>query len=154
APSRPGFRRGNVVATHVLGPLHPVRRTGVERTASPDVPPGARRGRAHSAKVTPVLRPECAPLPSIEPFDPIGLGQSDRERLYGGAMSLVDSADQADGNAPAYSVSELAGALKRTLEDAYGFVRLRGEVSKVTRHASGHVYLSLKDERAAIDGVI
>lgn len=60
----------------------------------------------------------------------------------------------ADGNAPAYSVSELAGALKRTLEAAYDHVRLRGEISKVTRHASGHVYLTLKDDRAAIDGVV
>jgi exodeoxyribonuclease VII large subunit len=59
-----------------------------------------------------------------------------------------------DGNAQPYSVSELAFALKRTLEDAYGFVRLRGELSKVTRHSSGHVYLTLKDERAAIDGVV
>jgi exodeoxyribonuclease VII large subunit len=57
-------------------------------------------------------------------------------------------------NAKPYSVSELAFALKRTLEDAYGYVRLRGEVSKVTRHASGHVYLTLKDERACIDGVV
>ncbi len=70
-------------------------------------------------------------------------------------MSLVESPSaDAPGNAPAYSVSELAFALKRTLEDAYGFVRLRGEISKVTRHASGHVYLSLKDERACIDGVV
>src|SRR3569833_3902929 len=59
-----------------------------------------------------------------------------------------------DGNAKPYSVSELAFALKRTLEDAYGFVRLRGEISKVTFHANGHVYLTLKDERAAIDGVV
>ena len=59
-----------------------------------------------------------------------------------------------NGNAPAYSVSELSFALKRTIEDAYGFVRLRGEISKVTRHASGHIYLTLKDERAAIDGVV
>jgi hypothetical protein len=57
-------------------------------------------------------------------------------------------------NAKPYSVSELSFALKRTLEDAYGYVRLRGEVSKVTRHSSGHVYLTLKDERACIDGVI
>ncbi|HYF22308.1 MAG TPA: exodeoxyribonuclease VII large subunit [Caulobacteraceae bacterium] len=69
-------------------------------------------------------------------------------------MSLADSAAAPEGNAKAYSVSELAGALKRTLEDAYGFVRLRGEVSKVTRHASGHVYLTLKDERACIDAVV
>ncbi|HEX4709724.1 exodeoxyribonuclease VII large subunit [Phenylobacterium sp.] len=58
------------------------------------------------------------------------------------------------GNAKPYSVSELAFALKRTLEDAYGFVRLRGEISKVTNHSNGHVYLTLKDERAAIDGVV
>jgi len=58
------------------------------------------------------------------------------------------------GNTPPYSVSELAFALKRTLENAYGFVRLRGEISKVTRHASGHIYLTLKDDKASIDGVI
>jgi exodeoxyribonuclease VII large subunit len=68
-------------------------------------------------------------------------------------MTLADTPLPAD-NAPAYSVSELSFALKRTLEEAYGFVRLRGEVSKVTRHASGHVYLTLKDDRAAIDAVI
>lgn len=60
----------------------------------------------------------------------------------------------AQGNAPPYSVSELAGALKRTLETTYDHVRLRGEISKITRHSSGHVYLTLKDDRAAIDGVI
>ena len=58
------------------------------------------------------------------------------------------------GNAEPYSVSELAFALKRTLETTYGFVRLRGELSKVTHHASGHVYLTLKDDKAAIDGVV
>ncbi|WP_298127949.1 exodeoxyribonuclease VII large subunit [Brevundimonas sp.] len=52
------------------------------------------------------------------------------------------------------TVSELAFALKRTLEDRFGHVRLRGEVSKINRHASGHVYLTLKDDKAAIDGVI
>ena len=63
------------------------------------------------------------------------------------------SADDSD-NARPYSVSELAFALKSTLEDRYGFVRLRGELSKVTFHSNGHVYLSLKDERAVIDGVV
>ncbi|MFN3513055.1 MAG: exodeoxyribonuclease VII large subunit [Phenylobacterium sp.] len=65
---------------------------------------------------------------------------------------MTDAA--ADTNAKAYSVSELAFALKRTLEDSYGFVRLRGELSKVTHHSNGHVYLTIKDERAAIDGVV
>ncbi len=74
-------------------------------------------------------------------------------------MTIADSPTDAastppDANAKAYSVSELASALKRTIEDAFGFVRLRGELSKVTRHASGHVYLTLKDDRAAIDGVV
>ncbi|USQ94356.1 exodeoxyribonuclease VII large subunit [Caulobacter sp. RL271] len=59
-----------------------------------------------------------------------------------------------DSNAPPYSVSELAFALKRTLEDRYGFVRLRGELSKVTHHSNGHVYLTIKDDKAAIDGVV
>ncbi len=66
---------------------------------------------------------------------------------------MTDSAE-ATSNAQAYSVSELAFALKRTLEDAYGFVRLRGELSKVTHHASGHVYLTIKDDKAALDGVV
>src|SRR5580698_7108665 len=57
-------------------------------------------------------------------------------------------------NVQAYSVSELAFALKRTIEDAFGFVRLRGELSKVTFHSNGHVYLDIKDERASISGVI
>ena len=57
-------------------------------------------------------------------------------------------------NAPAYTVSELAFALKRTVEEAYGYVRLRGELSKVTFHGNGHVYLDIKDERACISGVI
>jgi len=67
---------------------------------------------------------------------------------------MTDLPSESDSNAKAYSVSELAFALKSTLEDRYGFVRLRGELSKVTFHSNGHVYLSLKDERAVIDGVV
>ena len=54
-----------------------------------------------------------------------------------------------------YSVSELAFALKRTVEEAYGLVRLRGEISGFRgQHASGHAYFVLKDEKAAIEAVI
>ena len=60
----------------------------------------------------------------------------------------------AGDNNPPQTVSELSFALKRTLEDRFGHVRLRGEISKVNRHASGHVYLTLKDDKAAIDGVV
>src|SRR5436190_15677920 len=67
---------------------------------------------------------------------------------------IPESAPATDSNLHAYSVSELAFALKRTIEDAYGFVRLRGELSKVTFHGNGHIYLDLKDERASISGVI
>jgi len=67
---------------------------------------------------------------------------------------MTDVLDPPAGNARPYSVSELAFALKRTIEDAYGFVRLRGELSKVTFHGNGHVYLDLKDERACISGVV
>src|ERR1035438_5973464 len=63
-------------------------------------------------------------------------------------------APESDTNAQPYSVSELAFALKRTIEDQFGFVRLRGELSKVTFHSNGHVYLDIKDERASISGGI
>ena len=62
--------------------------------------------------------------------------------------------EQPGDNAPALSVSELSGALKRSVEEAFGHVRVRGEISGYKRHSSGHVYLSLKDDRACIDGVI
>src|SRR5215469_3911542 len=61
---------------------------------------------------------------------------------------------ESGANLQAYSVSELAFALKRTIEDAFGFVRLRGELSKVTFHSNGHIYLDIKDDRASIAGVV
>ncbi|MEH3108447.1 MAG: exodeoxyribonuclease VII large subunit [Sphingomonas fennica] len=64
-------------------------------------------------------------------------------------------AEEAPGdNAGVLSVSDLSGALKRSVEDAFGHVRVRGEVSGFKRHASGHCYLTLKDDRACIDGVV
>jgi exodeoxyribonuclease VII large subunit len=52
------------------------------------------------------------------------------------------------------TVSELSAALKRTVEEAYGYVRVRGELGNVKYHTSGHVYLDLKDEKASLAGVI
>src|SRR6201982_2388387 len=52
------------------------------------------------------------------------------------------------------SVSELPAALKRTVEETYGYVRVRGELGNVKYPSSGHVYLDLKDEKACIAGVI
>jgi exodeoxyribonuclease VII large subunit len=57
-------------------------------------------------------------------------------------------------NLPEQTVSELATALKRTIEESYGYVRVRGELGKVSYHGNGHVYFDLKDDRACIAGVI
>lgn len=57
-------------------------------------------------------------------------------------------------NAQEYSVTELSLALKRTVEDQFGYVRIRGELSGCKQAASGHVYLALKDEKSLIDGVM
>ena len=56
-------------------------------------------------------------------------------------------------NMPEFSVSELSGALKRSVEDAFGGVRVRGEISGFKRAASGHLYMALKDENAVLDAV-
>ncbi len=77
---------------------------------------------------------------------------SDDDYAFEGAPPAAQP--EARDNNPALSISELSFALKRTLEDRFGHVRIRGEISKVTRHSSGHVYLTLKDNKAAIDGVV
>jgi exodeoxyribonuclease VII large subunit len=70
-------------------------------------------------------------------------------------MDKAVALDRAPTNAPEWTVSDLAGALKRTLEDAFGHVRLRGEVSGYRGpHSSGHVYFCLKDQGARLDAVI
>ena len=56
-------------------------------------------------------------------------------------------------NLAEYTVAELSQAVKRTVEGAFGRVRVRGEIGRVTQAASGHMYLSLKDDRAVLDGV-
>jgi exodeoxyribonuclease VII large subunit len=62
--------------------------------------------------------------------------------------------DRAGDNAAPLTVSEISALLKRTVEDRFGFVRLRGELSGVKRAGSGHLYLCLKDENARLDGVM
>ena len=65
-----------------------------------------------------------------------------------------EEAGEPVSNVAEYSVSEISGALKRTLEDTFGHVRVRGELGRVSRPGSGHVYLDLKDDRAVLSGVI
>jgi exodeoxyribonuclease VII large subunit len=58
-------------------------------------------------------------------------------------------------NIPEWTVSELSAALRRTVEDSYGHVRVRGEISGYRGpHSSGHAYFALKDEGARIDAVV
>lgn len=57
-------------------------------------------------------------------------------------------------NTPEFSVSELAGAVKRTLEGAFGRVRVRGEITEFKAYGSGHQYFALKDENAKIRAII
>jgi exodeoxyribonuclease VII large subunit len=57
-------------------------------------------------------------------------------------------------NLPEWTVSELSQALKRNIEQNFSYVRVRGEISGLKRHSSGHCYLTLKDEDANLDGVI
>ncbi len=56
-------------------------------------------------------------------------------------------------NQPEYSVSEISSALKRVVEDTFGYVRVRGEISGFKRAASGHLYMDLKDDKAVLNGV-
>jgi exodeoxyribonuclease VII large subunit len=64
-------------------------------------------------------------------------------------------AEPALDNVVEWTVSELSAALKRTIEDEYGYVRVRGEISGFKGpHSSGHCYFALKDEGARIEAVV
>jgi exodeoxyribonuclease VII large subunit len=56
-------------------------------------------------------------------------------------------------NIPEYTVAEISSAVKRTLETAFGRVRVRGEITELKRYASGHIYFSLKDEGGKLAAV-
>ena len=68
-------------------------------------------------------------------------------------MELFEDSETGS-NAPEFTVSELSGAIKRVIEGEFAHVRVRGEVGRVSRPASGHIYLDLKDDRAVLAGVI
>ena len=72
------------------------------------------------------------------------------EEENGGLVAKAAAGD----NCEPLSITELSQALKRTVEDRFGFVRVRGELSGVKRAASGHLYCALKDEGAVLDGVM
>ncbi len=57
-------------------------------------------------------------------------------------------------NLTEYSVSELSGAVKKSIEEGFGYVRVQGELGRVSRPQSGHLYVDLKDEKAVLAAVI
>jgi len=66
---------------------------------------------------------------------------------------LID--DPAEGlNAPEFTVTEISGAVKRTIESSFSRVRVRGEIGRVSMPRSGHIYLDLKDDRSVLSAVI
>ncbi|MER8905338.1 exodeoxyribonuclease VII large subunit, partial [Mesorhizobium sp. M0772] len=68
---------------------------------------------------------------------------------------MSDAESESRTNATEYTVSEISGALKRTVEDVFGHVRVRGEISGYRGpHSSGHAYFTLKDDRARLDAVV
>lgn len=69
-------------------------------------------------------------------------------------LNLMSEQTAPGVNLPEYSVSEIAGAIKRTVEERFGLVRVRGEISGFKRATSGHLYLALKDESAVLDAVM
>jgi len=62
--------------------------------------------------------------------------------------------EQPLSNVPEFTVSEISGAVKRTLESQFGRIRVRGEITELKRYPSGHIYFSLKDEGGKIAGVV
>ncbi len=66
----------------------------------------------------------------------------------------MSSASDSPSNAHEFTVSELSFAVKRAVEENFGYVRVRGELGRVTRAGSGHIYLDLKDDKAVLNGVI
>jgi exodeoxyribonuclease VII large subunit len=68
---------------------------------------------------------------------------------------MSETAPESRSNAAEFTVSEISGALKRTVEDVFGNVRVRGEISGYRGpHSSGHAYFALKDDRARLEAVI
>jgi exodeoxyribonuclease VII large subunit len=70
------------------------------------------------------------------------------------SILIAPGAETSRLNLPEYTVSELSAAVKRSLEQGFSYVRVRGEISGFKRHGSGHCYLSLKDAEAVLDAVV
>ena len=56
-------------------------------------------------------------------------------------------------NVNEYTVSELNSSIKKIIESTFNYIKVKGEVSQLTKHSSGHIYLTLKDEKENISAV-
>jgi exodeoxyribonuclease VII large subunit len=68
-------------------------------------------------------------------------------------MDLLEDDTGPGGNAHEFTVSEISGAVKRVIEGEFGQVRVRGEIGRVSRPGSGHIYFDLKDDRSVLAAV-
>lgn len=89
-----------------------------------------------------------SPLKATETETPIAAAVDAEETN----MDLIDD-PQPGKNAPEFTVSEISGAVKKTIEGAFGRVRVRGEVGRVMLARSGHLYFDVKDDRSVIAAV-
>jgi exodeoxyribonuclease VII large subunit len=83
-----------------------------------------------------------------------GNGLYHRRMMDETPLNASIEAPPAKGNLREFTVSELSNLLKRAVEEAFPFVRVKGELSRVSRHSSGHCYFDLKDDRSVLGAVI
>ena len=69
-------------------------------------------------------------------------------------MTASETPADTSTNMPYFTVAELSGAIKRTIEGQFEFVRVRGEISRPSMPASGHIYFTLKDTNVTLSAVI
>src|SRR5712671_672345 len=121
-------------------------------SASPAMPalPGAQNRRSTNGEAEIAQARACSrppePTTSTRIALPPALG-------YHVGMDDTSIAAPVRSNLAEYTVSELSRALKRSIEENFSFVRVRGEISGWKRHSSGHCYLCLKDSEAVLDAV-
>ena len=82
------------------------------------------------------------------------LGLNPYHRISFDHQSGKDMPSSDATNAAEFTVSEISYAVKSSIEEQFGYVRVRGELGRVSRPASGHIYLDLKDERSVLSGII
>src|SRR5207302_8468721 len=122
--------------------------------------PGAQTSRETSGLAEIAQASACSrpPEPTTRMFKnafPAGLPCNGLYHAHMTGETVLDFSEPAPApNLREYSVSELSNLLKRTVENGFAWVRVRGEISKVARNSSGHCYFDLKDDRAVIASVI